>query len=271
MLTSTLLFAANDALGKVLLQTYAVAILLAIRSAGALAVLIPMIWRAGGPAAIWPRSHHGWHLLRVLLVVGEVGCSYWAIRVMPLADVFAIYLAAPLLVAALSPVLLGERVDARQWLLICLGFVGVVVIVRPGAGVVSLPALVALAGAVCFAMMMVVTRRLRRSSGLSLITTQTMAVGLAGLVGVPFVAQPVALVDTGLIALIGVVAMAAHAAANQALRLAPAALVAPLQYSLVIWGMLFGVFVFGDMPTLRTLVGAGLITVTGVLVMRRRR
>ena len=271
MLASTFLFAANDALGKVLLQTYAVAMLLAIRSAGALAVLAPFVWRAGGLSAIWPRSDHGLHFLRVALVVGEVGCSYWAIRALPLADVFAIYLAAPLIVAALSPVLLRERVDPRQWVLILIGFIGVVVIVRPGAGVVSLPALVAVAGSIGFALMMIVTRRLRHSSGLSLITTQTAAVGLAGLASLPFVAQPVAPVDAGLIVLIGIVAMVAHAAANQSLRLAPAALVAPLQYTLLVWGMLFGVLVFGDMPTVRTLVGTGLITVTGVLVMRRRR
>jgi drug/metabolite transporter (DMT)-like permease len=270
MLLGVALFAVNDALGKWLVAEYAVGQILAIRSLAALLALAPAVWGAGGLRALRLREP-GWHAVRIALVVAEVACFYWAVRGLPLADVMAIYLASPLFVAAFSAAFLGERVGGRRLAAILVGFLGVLVVLRPSAATVSAPAVVALAGSLIYAAMMLITRRLRDASGLALITTQTAGVALGGLATLPFGWSAPAGFDLALIGLLGIVAMLGHFSVNRAVTLSPAASVVPFQYTSILWGIALGLAVWGDRPAPAALLGAAMIVASGLVLLRGER
>ena len=270
MLAGVALFAGNDALGKWLVGDYAVGQILAVRSAAALAVLWPLFRRAGGLRLIRELREPALHALRIALVVAEVAFFYLAVRGLPLADTMAFYLASPLFVAALSGVLLGERVPARRWIALTIGFGGVLLVLRPGEGAVSASALLALAGSLMFALMLIVTRRLRDAPGAALITTQTAGVALAGLATLPLGggwALPRGL-DAVLMAVLGIVATAGHFGINRSLQLSPAATVTPFQYTSILWAIALGAVFWGDRPSTAMLFGTALIVATGLLILR---
>jgi multidrug transporter EmrE-like cation transporter len=177
MILGMALFTLNDALGKWLVASYPVALILAIRSLFALPLLAIPVWRAG-LRPVFAVTDPGRHLLRLVFVVVEIGFFYWSVRALPLADVMTIYMAAPLFVTALSVPLLGERVGPRRWAALGVGFVGVMLVLGPTGGTLSLHALAALGGSLSFALMLILTRKLRDAGGLSLITSQTLAVGV---------------------------------------------------------------------------------------------
>ncbi len=269
-LLAMLLFSANDALGKWLVETYSAAQILLIRSLAILAILLPLIARDGLMTAIRV-ERLGLQVLRVVLSTAEITCFYVALRYIPLADAMAYYLAAPIFVAAMSPFLLGERVGWRRWAAICVGFAGVLVILAPTQATLAFPALLALFGSMAFAVMVVITRKLGGTSDKVLVLWHTMGTILLGIVVAPFAWTPLSAADFGLLGLLGVVAMTAHLCVNRSLKLAPAALVAPYQYTLLVWAILLGYAVFGDVPTRQMLVGAAIIVAAGLFIFAREQ
>ncbi|MBS4045733.1 MAG: DMT family transporter [Ferrovibrio sp.] len=270
MLLGTALFTFNDALGKWMVASVAVGQLLFIRSAAAMVVLVPMVHKAG-----WRKTfvlaQPGRHALRLAFIVAEVACFYLSVRYLPLADVMSVYQATPLIVTILAIPLLGEAVGWRRGLAVGLGFIGVLLVLQPEGGVFTMPALIALGGSVAYALMMIVTRQLRETSALSLIVYHTLAVGLAGLLTLPWGWAEVDAMGIVYLVLIGVVATAAHACVNQGLRLAPAAVVVPYTYTSLLWAILLGWLFFADLPTPLMLVGAGIIVASGLFVLHRER
>src|SRR5689334_15118576 len=127
MVTGMALFTLNDALGKWLVASCPVPLILAVRSAAALLILLPLVLKAG-VLNVFKVPDPGRHLLRNALIIAEVALFYLAVRDLPLADVMTIYMAAPLLVTALSVPLLGEKVGIRRWVAVGVGFVGVVLV-----------------------------------------------------------------------------------------------------------------------------------------------
>lgn len=165
------LFCVNDAIGKWLVATYPVGQFLALRSGAALILLAPFIWNVGRSVFVnAPRPRL--QLLRIVLGASEVALFFLAIVYLPLADAITFYLAAPIYVTALSALFLGERVGWRRWLAVLAGFVGVLIALRPSAATLTWPALIALGGSVAFALLMIVTRMLRATHDLVLMTTQ---------------------------------------------------------------------------------------------------
>lgn len=270
MLLGTALFTFNDALGKWMVASVAVGQLLFIRSAAALAILLPMVHRAGW-RQVFVLEQPGRHTVRLALIVAEVACFYLAVRHLPLADVMAVYQATPLIVTVLAIPLLGETVGWRRGIAVAVGFGGVLLVLQPQAGVFTAPALIALAGSLAYALMMIATRKLRSTGALSLIVYHTLAVGAAGLLTLPWGWSPVGMQDIAYLALIGVVATLAHMSMNQALRLAPAAMVVPYTYTSLLWAILLGWLFFADLPTMPMLVGAGIIVASGLFVLHRER
>ncbi len=270
MLLGTALFTFNDALGKWMVASVAVGQLLFIRSAAALVILLPLVHRAGW-REVFVIAQPGRQLLRLLLIVGEVACFYLAVRHLPLADVMAVYQATPLIVTVLAIPLLGEMVGWRRGLAVAVGFIGVLLVLQPEGGVFTAPALIALAGSTAYALMMIVTRQLRQTGALSLIVYHTLAVGAAGLLTLPWGWETVDATGIVYLALIGVVATAAHMCMNQGLRLAPAAVVAPYTYTSLLWAILLGWLFFADLPTPLMLVGAAIIVASGLFVLHRER
>jgi drug/metabolite transporter (DMT)-like permease len=269
MIAGIFLFAVNDALGKWLVATYSVGQVLLIRSIAALVLLAPFIWRDRATFAQAPRW--GMQALRAILATVEVGCFYWAVVYLPLADVMAYYLAGPIFVTAIAGAFLGERVGWRRWTAVGVGFLGVIVCLRPGSVVLSWPALIALAGSFTFSLSMISTRALRGTSDTVLVTWQTVAALVFGAVLSPFSWVPPPTHDLVLLGLLGMVAMVAHVCVNRSLKLAPASTVVPYQYTTIVWAVLLGYLVFGDVPDVWMLTGAAIIIGAGLFIFLRER
>ncbi len=270
MLAGIFLFSVNDVLGKWLVATYTVWQVLLIRSIAALLVLAPFIWRAGWePFRTAPKP--GLQLVRVIFSTLEVAGFYWAVIYLSLADVMTFYLAAPIYVTAVSALFLGEQVGWRRWSAVIVGFIGVIIALRPTTASWSAPALIALAGSVVFSFLMIVTRHLRGTADIVLVTGQTAMALVAGIVFSPFAWVAPTAIDAGLLALLGVVSMIAHVCVNRSLKLAPASVVVPYQYTLIIWAIVFGFFVFGDVPEIGMIVGAVIIIAAGLYIFVREQ
>jgi drug/metabolite transporter (DMT)-like permease len=271
MLVGMAMFSLNDALGKWLVASHSVGQVLLIRSVAALVFLLPVLW-SFGVARLFQIERPGLQALRVAFSTAEVFCFYLAVRDLPLANVMTFWLAAPIYVAAVSPFLLGERVGARRWLAIGVGFLGVLIALAPSGDLSGTATLSAIVGSGCFAAMMVTGRTLRGTPDTALVFWQLVGAGLAGAVAAPLTWTPPTPFDWALLSLLGVVAMGAHLCITRALKLADAALVAPLQYTLLPWAILLGWLFFGDIPGAAMLTGGAIIVVAGlILVLAERR
>ena len=265
MLLGIFFFALNDALGKWLIATYSVGQVLLVRSVAGLGFLVPFIKREGwGAFASAPRPVLQW--LRPVFATFEVACFYWALASMPLADVMTFYLAGPIYVTAVSPLLLGEHVGWRRWIAVIAGFVGVMIALNPSAQSLTPAALVALAGSFSFSILMICTRLVRGTSDVVLVTTQTVGALVFGAVVAPFTWATLNWQDTVLLVLLGVTAMIAHMLINRSLKLAPASVVVPYQYSTIFWAIILGFIFFGDIPSAGMLTGAGIIIAAGFYI-----
>lgn len=219
MLAGMFLFASNDALGKWLVSSYSVGQVLLIRSLAAFVILLPFILRFGWRQLV-RLDRPGIQALRVVLATAEVFCFYYAVRYMPLADTMTFWLASPIYVALLAPFFLGETIGALRWVAILLGFVGVVLVLAPAGGLFGWASVVAIAGSLCFALMMISARFLRGTPDVALVFWQLVGAAVAGALAAPTGwIMPVAL-DWGLLALVGVVAMGAHICVNRAMKMA---------------------------------------------------
>ncbi len=268
-LAGVLMFALNDALGKWLVADYAVGQLLVLRLAGAALVLGPMVV-ALRPALI-AVSNIPLQLLRVLCITGDTYSFYWATRSMPLADVMTFYMAAPLIVTALSVPLLGEKVERFRWMAVVIGFAGVVIALRPTPQLFSSASPVALFGATMFALGQTLTRKLRGAHWLQLTVWQFVGGGLVGATTVSAAWTSPSAFDFGLMALVGIVSMTCYIFITRALSLARAAVLAPLQYSAILWATLIGWLVWRDVPTLAIIVGNGVIVGGGLFLLKQGR
>ena len=270
MLLGMALFALNDAMGKWLVSSHSVGQVLLIRSLAALVVLGPFLWSFGLRRLV-AVERPGLQALRAAFATVEVFCFYLAVRDLPLADVMTFWLAAPIYVAALSPLILGERVGARRWLAIVLGFAGVLVALAPSGAVSGTATAASLVGSACFAGMVMTGRTLRGTPDTALVFWQLTGALIAGALTAPFAwTQPSGL-DWALLSLLGVVAMLAHICVTRALKLADAALVAPLQYTLLPWAILLGWVIFGDVPGSAMVTGGLIIVVAGLVLLLPER
>jgi drug/metabolite transporter (DMT)-like permease len=270
MLVGDLMFALNDAMGKWLVATYSPGQLMLIRSFAGLVVLAPFVL-ASGASSLVRVERPGLQVGRVVASTVDSVLFYAAVFYLPVADVMTFYLAAPIYVAALSPFLLGETVGWRRWLAIVIGFVGVVVALNPSASTLTWPAVISLIGSIAFALAMVASRALRATPDRTLVFWQTAGGLLAGAVLAPFGWITPTLTGFCLLSLLGIVAMAAHILINRALKYAPASTLAPLQYTLLLWAIVFGYLFFGDVPAPMMLVGAAIIIASGLFIFLRER
>src|ERR1700716_2265951 len=269
MLLSIFMFSFGDALGKYMVATYAVGQLLWLRACAALLVLLPTIWRQ---RAEFSRLERPWlQLLRVTLSTLEVAAFFLATVYLPLVDVITYYLACPIFVTALSAIVLRERVGWRRWSAVLIGFCGVLIALRPSSQTVSWPAMIALGGSLSFAVLMLITRSLRATPDIVLASSQFAGTFTLGALMSPFGWATPSLGSLGLFAAAGCISVSALLCVNRSLKLAPASVVVPFQYSMIIWAVLFGFAVFGDVPSLPTILGAAIIIGAGIYIFLRER
>ncbi len=269
MLLSIFLFSFGDATGKFIVATYSVGQLLMLRACAALVVLAPIVWRQ---RAEFSRLERPWlHLLRVALSTMEVAAFFLATVYLPLADVITYYLACPIFVTALSPLLLREHVGWRRWMAILVGFCGVLIALRPSGETVSWPAMIALGGSLSFALLMLITRSLRATPDIVMASSQFSGTFLLGAALSPFGWVTPTLPSLLLFFGAGCTSVAALLCVNRSLKLAPASVVVPYQYSMIVWAVIFGIVVFGDVPSPATILGAAIIIGAGLYIFLRER
>ncbi len=269
MLLAIFMFSFGDALGKYMVATYSVGQLLWLRACAALLVLLPLVWRQR--AAFGSLERPWLQLLRVTLSTLEVAAFFIATVYLPLADVITYYLAAPIFVTALSALVLREHVGWRRWTAVLIGFGGVLIALRPSAQSVSLPAMIALGGSLSFALLMLITRSLRATPDIVLATSQFVGTFALGALMAPFGWVTPSLGSLGLFAAAGFISVGALLCVNRSLKLAPASVVVPYQYSMIVWAVMFGYFVWGDVLQPPTIVGAAIIIGAGIYIFWREQ
>jgi drug/metabolite transporter (DMT)-like permease len=271
ILAAWLLFACMDAGSKQLAESYSIVQILWLRFASLLAIAAWLARRRGGKAAL--RTRHFWlQGARSLLLVVEIGLFILTITQMPLANAHAILAVTPLLVTALSVPLLGERVGIRRWSAIGVAFIGMLIILRPGLAVVQPAALLALLCALMFALYQILTRIVSRDDPPATTLFYTAVVGTIGLsiIG-PFSWTTPDVRGWALFSLVACLGASGHFLLIKALQLAPASVLQPFSYTTLIWATTVGFLVFGNLPDLATVAGAGIIAASGIYSFARER
>lgn len=272
MLVAVAMFAMMDAALKQLSTHYPPFQVASLRGAASLPLVL--VW-ALATAGVRPLLRVRWslHLLRGVLGVAMMATFVYAVARLPLSTTYSVFFVAPLLITALSVPVLGEKVGPRRWIAIAIGLIGVVVLLRPtGEGLISLAALAVLVAAVMYAVSAITVRVLARTD-----STQSMMVWLMAMIalGAGVLAWPewvpIRREDLWLIAGVGVAGALGQYAITEAFRMGEASAIAPLEYTALIWGVLFDLTLWGVLPDAVTWVGAAIIVVSGLYLIRRER
>jgi drug/metabolite transporter (DMT)-like permease len=210
---------------------------------------------------------------RSFLLLGSTFFNFLAYRYLQLDEALAIMFSTPFLVAALAGPVLGEWVGWRRWTAICVGFAGVLVVIRPGVGGFQWAALLSLASAFCYALYSIATRVLSHTDSNETTLFYSNMVGAVLMLPVlPFVwAPPQQPLHIALMVVMGVFASFGHYLLIAAHRLAPASVLSPFIYSQIVWAVTFGFIVFGDLPHAGTLLGSGIVIASGLYLFHRER
>jgi S-adenosylmethionine uptake transporter len=263
------LFSSLDATVKWLSRDYPVLQITFVTSLIAFVPILVLVARSGGLKTLRPRRPFlvG---LRAVLMTADTMLAFASFQHLPLADAYTLFFAAPMLVTALSVPLLGEHVGWRRWSAVVVGFCGVLIILRPGFATLTMGHLAALGAALCFALSGIILRRLgdTEPSGTLLVSTMAGLV-LATAPTLPFIWVAPTPFDLALLTLGGLLAGLAHIGVVKAFRMAAPAIVAPFQYSQMLWAVLYGYVIFADVPEWRTLVGSAVIAASGLFILWR--
>lgn len=262
-------FSSHDAVIKLLAGRYSpVQIVFCIALFG-FPILLAQLAFERQPGTLIPR--HPWLMvLRGIAVATSGLMAFYAFAVMPMAQVYAILFATPLMITLLAVPVLGERVGPRRALAVLMGMTGVLVVLRPGGTDFALGHLAALGAATAGALSSVITRKVGRIERGSVMLLYAMA-GNFMLMGVamPFVYQPMPGRDVLLMIAVAAMAFLAMRLVIMAYRRAEAVVVAPMQYSQILWAVAFGVLFFEETPDAATLIGAGIVMVSGLYIVLR--
>lgn len=264
-------FAAGDVQAKFLTDTLHPVQIVWFRQIGlALGVLVVLAMR--GTSILRSRLPL-LQMTRGLMAVLSAICFVLAVSYVPLADVVAVTFIAPFIVTVLGAVVLREPVGIRRWIAVSIGFVGMLIVIRPGMGVLHPAIGFAVAAACFFSIRQVLSRSL---SGADPVITTVAYTSITSIIlvsiALPFVWQTPQETWLWLIILgLAVTAALGEVLVIRALDIAQAVVVAPLHYSLIIWGTFYGYVVFADLPDGWTLFGCGIIIASGLYTLHRER
>jgi drug/metabolite transporter (DMT)-like permease len=239
-------------------------------SVALVALVCLFVWRQE-----WPQRSHNIrvNLLRGALLTSSTFANFYAVGHLPLALVVSINFAAPLIACALAPFLLGEHVGPRRWAAVIVGFLGILIIVRPGTESFQPAMVFSLFNALVMALYQIFTRKAGFRDAPETGLLWVFAVGLAvSTLLLPQGLSPPAFGWLWAVALLmGTCGLLAHLVISHALRLAPASLLAPFGYTQIIWMTISGIVLFGDWPDQTTLLGAAIVIASGIYVWHRER
>jgi drug/metabolite transporter (DMT)-like permease len=247
------------------------------RNAFAFVPLGLYIWRTSGFSVLYTSRPLG-HLARATIGLSAMVCSFTAVQFLPLTSATAFTFASPLFMTALAALILREKVGVHRWSAVAVGFIGVLIMLRPGAGGASLggagKALIgsglALAGAAGAAGAMITVREIGRTErGPTIVFYFTLGGAVLGLVCLPFVWVTPDPTTLGLLVVMGLIGGVGQMLLTEALRVAPVGVVAPFDYTQLIWASVIGYFVWGETPGVPTLVGAAIVAASGIYILYR--
>lgn len=216
--------------------------------------------------------HPRMQMVRGLCLLTATSLFFTGLAYLQLAEAVALLQTAPLFIVALAALVLGEAVGPRRWIAVGIGLVGALIILRPGLGVFQMAALLPLGAAVALAAYQVATRRL--GAGDSIWTTLVYTTGVGAVlasVAMPFVWQAPTLTQVLWLSVIGLPGFLGHFALVWALGQAEASALAPFNYTGLVWAVIIGLLVFGEVPAPTTLAGAGVVVAAGLFVWHRER
>jgi len=270
MLVTTAMFVALDTVAKYMSQSFPVLQIVWARYFFHLLILAAIL--APRLVRTLRTQRFGLQVLRSVFLLGATGFFFSAISLMPLASASAIMFVAPIIVTALSMPVLGERVGPHRWGSVVVGFLGALIIIRPGTEAMNPAALLAFCAACSYALYQLTTRMLSGVDAPMTTLAYSALVGcLVSSLGVPFVWVTPGAVEWVGLAVLGLFGGLSHFTLIKAFQNAPAATVTPFGYSSLIWATLFGFAVFGELPDRWTLLGALIIAASGLYIVHRER
>lgn len=272
MIVGGLFITLNDALLKWMVGDYSVGQIMFVRGLFVFFPISLLVWRAGGISTLRVTRART-HVVRALLVIAGTFLYITGLRYLPLADAVTIAFAGPLFITALAAPILGEIIRWRRWLAVIVGFIGILVIVRPGGNIAQMAALLPLAASLTGAFRDILTRYMSANeTSVSMLFYTTLGVTLAG--GATIIVsgwQSMELKDVALLALSGILMSGAHFLMIETYRFAEAAFLAPFKYVSMIWAVLLGYLVWGDYPDQWTLFGAIIVISSGLYIIHREK
>lgn len=268
-LTAYGLFATHDVVVKLLGATYATFQIVFFSVLLSLPLLLLMLMRDETTGTLIP-NHPWWSALRTLAAVLSGSSAFYTFSVLPLAEAYAIIFAAPLLITVLSIPILGERVGLHRWLAVLVGLIGVLVVLRPGSASLSLGHATALLCATSGALAAIIVRKIGRDERSAVLLLYPMMANFVLMaIALPFVYRPMPIEHLGMVAGMAVLAFAAGLFLIAAYKRADAAIVAPMQYSQILWAALYGSLLFAESADQTTWIGAAIIIASGLYIVAR--
>lgn len=260
-----------DLCAKAILETYSLEQFVFLRSLIGLTIFLSLSHQFGGLASLLTRRW-GWHLLRTLLAAGAMFGFFFGLSRMPLIDALTLGFTAPLMMTALSVPMLGDRVGWRRWSAVVAGFIGVLMILRPGGGAVTFASLAVLFAAFCYACLAITARKLASTESTFCLSVYVVAgpMIMSGLLSVS--GEHWRMPDaTGwlLFLLAGTCSVLAWIGLVGAYREAPPSILAPFEYTALIGGAIAGYLIWGEVPDRWVVAGAFVIIASGLFVAYR--
>ena len=260
-----------DALVKWATADFSLVQIIFFRNFFALLPVFVIVRMQGGVRAI--ETRRPWfHVFRISLVL-TIGFSFfWALSRMELADATAIFFTVPLFITVMSVVVLRETVGIRRWIAVFAGLGGVLLIIRPGSGVFDIGAVAVLVASLGYATLMITNRAIRNKETPATLTFFT-TLGCLIVTGclLPWVWVTPSTFEWLLLAAIGVFGGTGQILLVFAFQRAPAGVIAPFEYTTLIWATLYGYLIWGDLPDMMTVTGAAIIAAGGVYILHREK
>jgi len=267
LLIATVFFAGQDVITKQLTSHISVTQILVVRFAAFALFAVIYAHRKLGLSTAIKSALPKMQIVRCLIMCTEIGIFAYAVQFLGVAEIHAIFSCFPLVITALSVPMLGEQVGWRRWLAVIIGFVGTLIIVQPGTGVFNPAALLALLCVLMYSLYNIFTRKVSRHDSFE---TSLLYFGIVG-----FIASLIAVMgrwqtpDTQTLLLLGgicITSVTAHLLLIKALQVTSAVVLQPFNYFILVWAIVLGYLVFGEVLAVHELVGAGIVVCSGLYV-----
>ncbi|MDY0881917.1 DMT family transporter [Dongia soli] len=275
---AVLIFTGMDAIVKAISGAYPTGQIIFCRNFFAFLPILIFLWRSGGLSV--KTKHPFGHILRGLFGVGSMYFYFLSYKLLPLSDAVALALSSPIFMTVLAIPLLGEKIGIRRWIAVAVGFVGVLIMTRPGVGVFQLAALIPLIATIFYDLAMVTIRKLNQERSGTVVFYFTSFACIAGLATIPIGRPELADIglgpwvwptgiDMGLLVVIGVMGGIGQILLTNAFLSAPIAVVAPFDYTALVYAMILGYLCFGEVPDAYLIIGGLTVVGSGIYIIHR--